>query len=292
MFEGCSIDKRCAEALSSAVRSGRLSHAVILEGGDDGTRFSVAKILAAALVCTGEEPPCGVCRACKKAQNGSHPDIHFLEKEEKSAFIKVDAVRALKEQAMLLPNDGEQSVFVIHEAQYMNVQAQNALLKILEEPAAHVHFLLTVQSRASLLETIRSRSTAYALLPFDAAPASQEADKAKQAAADVLRGLCGNEFELLSACAVFQKDKALLQDALPVMELILRDALRFGSDTVPLTQEQALAGRLQQTFTPKKLLLLREIARDLLDATRANANQNLTATALSALFYEIKERVD
>lgn len=292
MFEGLSIDAKSARALESAVQSGRLSHAVLLEGGDAETRLAAAKELARAIVCTGEEKPCGHCRACKKAQSDNHPDIHLLQKDEKSAFIKVDAVRALKEQAMLLPNDGEHSAFIVREAQFMNVQAQNALLKILEEPARHVHFLLTAESKAALLETIRSRVTDFDLGQSGALPQTQEGQAGEEAAAAVLRGLCADEFELLCACAVFQKDKALLQQALPAMELILRDALLCGSAAQPMTGETALALQLHRTLTPQKLLRLREKSGELLAAVRANANQNLTATALSALFYEIKERED
>ncbi len=289
MFEGLSVDALCAEALTGAVNGGRLSHAVILEGGDAETRRLAALALAKAIVCTGTPKPCGVCRACKKADSGNHPDIHLLEKDEKSAFIKVDAVRTLKEQAMLLPNDGEQSVFLVLEAQFMNVQAQNALLKILEEPAAHVHFILTAESKAALLETIRSRATGYLLQQSVTAPPDQQAGQGAEAAAAVLRGLCGNEFELLSACAVFQKDKALMQQALPAMELLLRDALLFGTAAAPLAGDAALAKRLHGSFTEKQLLQMRTVVGELLEATRANANQNLTATALSALLYETKE---
>ena len=289
MFEGLSIDAKCADALRLAVQKGRLSHAVVLEGADAETRLAAAKQLAGAIVCTGGEKPCGVCRACKKAASGNHPDIHLLEKDDKSAFIRVDAVRALREQAMLLPNDGDCSVFLVAEAQNMNVQAQNALLKMLEEPARHVHFILTAESKAALLETIRSRCTAYALRQNDRA-VPQDASQAEQAAAAVLRGLCGNEFELLSACAVFQKDKALLLDTLPEIELLLRDALVCNTAAAPMTRDADLVHRLHGTFTAQKLMQLREAAGELLFAVRANANQNLTAASLSAMFYEIKER--
>ena len=291
MFEGLSIDAKIAAALQQAVQNGRLSHAVILEGADAETRKAAAKELAQAIVCTGEVPPCGVCRSCKKAQSGNHPDIHFLEKDEKSAFLKVDAVRALKELAMLLPNDGERSVFVIGEAQFMNVQAQNALLKILEEPAKHVHFILTADSKSVLLETIRSRATSFSLQQSDVSPALQS-EEGKEAARAVLQALCGTELDLLTACAVFQKDKTLLQAALGEMELILRDSLLSGTAAAKLTAEDALSQKLRGQFTTGKLLQMRAQLGELLSATRANANQNLTATALSALLYETKERVD
>ena len=289
MFEGLFVDSACAETLTHAVNSGRLPHAVILEGGDEETRRLAAKELAKAIVCTGAQKPCGGCRGCKKADSGNHPDIHLLEKDEKSAFIKVDAVRALKEQAMLLPNDGDHSVFIVLEAQNMNVQAQNALLKILEEPAGHVHFILTAESKAALLETIRSRATGYLLRQSDGASTSEQAKQGAEAAAAVLKALCGNEFELLCACGVFQKDKALLQLALPAMELILRDALLCTTAASPLSQDAGLSQRLHNSFTQDQLLSMRELVGELMESTRSNANQNLTATALSALLYEIKE---
>lgn len=164
MFEGIAVSDSFKNRMESAVQSGRLSHALILEGGDSETRLSAAKEIAKAIVCTSDgDKPCGKCTGCKKCDSMSHPDVHFLFKDDSVANIKVDQIRQLKHDAMLLPNDCDKSVFIIHEAQYMNPQAQNALLKVFEEPADYVTFILTCNSKSAFLETITSRATDYIL---------------------------------------------------------------------------------------------------------------------------------
>ena len=204
MFEQLAVDPHTRRAIDDAVQQNRLPHALILEGGDDETRLAAACEIAMALVCESAGPkPCGVCPKCRKAKAGSHPDLYRIEPEKEGAFIKVDAIRTLKTHALLRPNDGEKSVFIIREAQMMNVQAQNALLKILEEPAPHVCILLTCPSKAALLETILSRATAFSLSNETAAA---EADA--RTAGALLKTLCaGNELELLLALAPLQKDR-------------------------------------------------------------------------------------
>ena len=80
-----------------------------------------------------------------------------------------------------------------------------------------------------------------------------------------------------------------MQQALPAMELILRDALLCATAAAPLSQEAELSKHLHRSFTQSQLLRMRGVVGELLEATRSNANQNLTATALSSLLYEIKE---
>ena len=284
MFESLRIDPRAADALQNGVRQRRLPHAVLLEGADSETRFQAAKELAQAIVCTKSEPPCGLCRACRKALANSHPDIHFLQKEDGDAFIKVDAVRALKAQAMLLPNDGERCVFVISEAQDMNVQAQNALLKILEEPAPHVCFLLTCESSGALLETIRSRASLYTLQSADLSSGGQSEQAAQTAKAFLGALVDGNELDLLRESAVLLKDKTLFQDMMAQLQLLLRDALVADCGIAPLGEEEALSKKLRMRLTKDKLLRMIEEAAAFSQASKANANQNLTVTALCSSF--------
>lgn len=289
MFSNLKISSQCAEAIKQGIHSGRLSHALILEGSNAETRLLAAKEIAKALVCVGDTKPCGACRPCKKAESGNHPDI-FLTEKGSSSMIKVDTIRELKEKAMLLPNDGEKSVFIISEAQYMNVQAQNALLKILEEPSPHVCFILTCETKSAFLDTIISRATAYYLSNEEyGAQGEANFEEAKKCAENLLTVLCrGNELDFLKKTAPFQKDKALFKTALSMLIPLLRDSLVVDSKVNLIADNRELALLLRQSFTPQKLMQFKDTAEELLSGIDRNANHNLQITGLCSAFYSIK----
>lgn len=157
-------------ALSGMLRTGRIPHAVILEGAGGLGKTTLARILAAAAVCSGEgDIPCGRCGNCRLAAEDIHPDITFVRPAGQT--LSVDAVRQVRQDAYTLPHQAPRRVFVFPAADAMTEQAQNALLKILEEPPEYVVFLLLTESAARLLSTIRSRSTVCTL----SAPGREEA---------------------------------------------------------------------------------------------------------------------
>ena len=122
-----------------------------------------AKMLAGAAVClAGHDVPCGVCRGCRKAASGSHPDIiPVVRQTDRNGNLRreltVDQIRELAADAQVLPNEAERKVYIIEEAELMNLNAQNAALKLLEEPPATVIFVLCAVNSNQLLETVRSR---------------------------------------------------------------------------------------------------------------------------------------
>lgn len=268
----------------------KLSHALIFEGADEITRLSAAKEVAAALVCKGEDKPCKSCNACLKAMKDSHPDIHILSKEKDSTMIKVDAVREIKARALIFPNEGTKSVFIISEAQYMNPQAQNALLKIFEEPSPHVCFILTCGSKSSLLDTVISRATSYTLGEEISSAEKGEDDKAALIAAELISSLTGDsEFDFLKSTACFVKDKKLFREVIERMISFSRDALILQSGGRELLNGEREETRLlKNRFTQKKTLELTEALKDLAADLDSSANLNLTVTRFSSVLYGIK----
>ncbi|MCM1364832.1 MAG: hypothetical protein NC122_08935 [Faecalibacterium sp.] len=294
MFDNISISRNQASEIEHAIKSGRLSHALILEGADEAARLQTAKEIAKAVVCSGDNKPCGSCSACRKAESGNHPDIHYLKKDEKASMIKVDEIRALREKAMLLPNDGDKSVFIIEEAQLMGVQAQNALLKIFEEPAKHVCFILTCASKSSLLDTVISRATSYYLSHEDyyAKEDNQLLEAARQTAAELAVTLCEkNEFEFLKKTAAFQKDKPLFKAVLSALIPIFRDALVVSGKDIELISGQAdAAKKLSVYFTAQKLISYIEHTQKMIDSCEAAANHNLLITRFCSVLYDLKTK--
>ncbi len=288
MFENIDVIPSFRNTVSSAVASGKLSHALIFEGSSQEIRLSAAKETAKAILCKGDIRPCGNCSACHKVSIDSHPDLHIISKQ--GAMIKVDEIRDIKEKAKVYPNDGDKSVFIICEAQNMNPQAQNALLKIFEEPARHVSFILTCPSKSSLLETITSRATAYFTGEDTGEENSEANEKAKALASELLMTMVKeNELQFIKKTAVFQKDKLLLASVLRNMEPILRDALILSvAGKELISDEKETAENLRTALTQKKLMLLLGEIQSLRDSAESSANHNLTLTRLSSILYSIK----
>lgn len=150
----------------SAQGEGRgLSHAYLICGAEGSGKKTLARLLAAAMVCTDEgEKPCFHCSACKKAMGSIHPDIITVTGEG-GKDITVGQIRALRTDAYIRPNEAQRKIYLILNAQTMNANAQNAVLKLLEEGPPYAAFLLLTDNPAALLTTIRSRCETLSLAP-------------------------------------------------------------------------------------------------------------------------------
>lgn len=147
------------------IRENSLSHAYILEGPTGSGRHTVALLAAAALACHKKNDknsplPCLECPSCKKIIEGKSPDVIYINREDK-ATLGIDIARFIKEDVRVLPNDLEDKIYIVEEADRMTSQAQNAILLTLEEPPSFVHFFLLCDDASSLLETIRSRAPIF-----------------------------------------------------------------------------------------------------------------------------------
>lgn len=153
--------------LTAAAGSEHLCHAYLLHGPAGTGKRTLAKRLAAAILCTGKERPCGVCASCVKLAHGSHPDFFYYEGKRGANAIHIDFVRWMRQDAFVKPNDGTYKVYLIPYAEDFSTQAANALLKVLEGPPAHAVFILTADRRERVIETIRSRCIQLAVYPAD-----------------------------------------------------------------------------------------------------------------------------
>lgn len=144
--------------LREAMQRGRLAHAYLFAGPSGVGKALTARHLAAALVCArGTDDSCGTCPQCAKALSDSHPDVRWYRPEGAARQIKIERVRELREQAGLLPYEAARKVFVIDEADRMNRQSENCLLKTLEEPTPTSVLVLVTDAPDSLLPTTLSR---------------------------------------------------------------------------------------------------------------------------------------
>lgn len=268
--------------LAGLLDDDRFPHAVLIESGTAQERKKLARLIAQALVCTAPgEHPCGKCAACQKAAAQAHPDILEAEGGEAARSFHIETVRELREDVFILPNEAPRKVYLLLNAQSMSPQAQNALLKVLEEPPSYAVFLLACDSKTKMLATILSRVTAVTL----DAPAQELTAAAgkKEARANDLAGqmACAvaapSEFPLLALTGKLEKDKELTAACLARMTLLFREAVRVSCG---MESADETAGRLAGALSQERLLAVLEALDALSGGILKNANQNLLITRL------------
>lgn len=240
--------------LNGFLRQGRMPHAFLIEGPAGCGKKTMAQIIAQSILCTANEKPCGLCLPCIKVEKQIHPDVSILSVPPGKKQFPVDTVRALRERASIAPNESEYKLYILEQAHMMNNEAQNALLKLLEEPPPSVKLILLCENRSMMLPTILSRVICISLevpgveqcaallhrmvperdeqLCLAAAAgaggnvgrALSQLDEAKpsKCAADA-RGLCqamaqGNRYDCLRIFASYDKDREGLLQTFSLLE--------------------------------------------------------------------------
>lgn len=155
------------EHLKKAIESDHVSHAYILTGETGMGRKSLANAFAMTLLCEkGKSEPCMECHACKQVMSSNHPDLIFVG-HEKPGSIGVDDIRLqLHDTIMIRPYSSYYKIYIVDEAEKMTVQAQNALLKTIEEPPAYAIIMLLTTNQEAFLPTILSRCVQLKLKPL------------------------------------------------------------------------------------------------------------------------------
>ncbi len=245
--------------LSDIMKHHALPHAVIIDGAKGTGKATLADIIAQYCVCTSEQTkPCGVCSGCMKAEKHIHPDIFIAD-----STLSVDAVRKIRSSAYIVPNEAPMKVYILLNCDKMLAPAQNALLKILEEPPANVQFIMTVQSASSMLATVRSRSRIFSLFPAGIREAAQIAaahfpDKSPEEvshAAQICDGNIGMTLRMLQNGG---------EEALRLAEEIFQ-AITLSSEYPLLTLTGQLAS--DRAFAVSVLDCMTEIAADCVKAS-------------------------
>lgn len=288
-----------------AVTSERPPHALLLVGPTGVGKTTLALDLAAGLLCLAADPaerPCRECAACHKVAHGNHPDLHRIAPEGAGQQIRVAQVQALSTDLALLPLEGRFRVAIIENAQRLNIDAQNALLKTLEEPPARVALILAADDSAGLLPTVVSRCARARLGPVATEPMTAllaERGLADASRAASLTRLASGRPGVAMALAA-QPEATIVQSRLAaaLLDLLGADRRRrlaappeLLADAIELLR--ATSGRADEDEAPPRrsaaatkvspaerraaatqlLAVWREVARDLAVATRGGARE-------------------
>lgn len=166
-FETIIGNERAIGLLTSSIEQGRVAHAYLFAGPAGVGKGLVAREVAKALNCErGETHPCDECVTCRKIDHGTHPDVLWFRPAGAMRIIRVEQVAELLQAASFRPYEGRWKVFILVDADRLNVQSQNKVLKTLEEPAPDTAIILTSAAPEALLPTIRSRCQRIAFHPI------------------------------------------------------------------------------------------------------------------------------
>lgn len=314
------------EHFHNALTSGKISHAYIINGEKAAGKEFIAKIFAQALQCEkGGTEPCQECHSCKQALSDNQPDIIRIT-HEKPNTISVDDIRAqINNDVAIKPYSSPYKVYIMNEAEKMTVQAQNAILKTLEEPPEYAVIILLTTNVNALLPTILSRCVVLNMKPVadelvrkflmeqmqipdykaevcvafargnvgraKALASSEEFDNVKAEALSLLKYIQDMElYEMIAAIKKINDYKLEVNDYLDIMVIWYRDVLLFkatnDSNHLVFGEEiQALRKVAQRSSYEGIERVIQALDKA---KNRLNANVNFELT-MELLFLEIKE---
>lgn len=309
-------NEQLKQRLLTTLDSGKLSHCYLISGPAGSGKRTLARLLSAAMQCAAPSAPCMVCTPCRKVLSGNHPDVITVDEPEKKQ-VPVELIRQTRADLFIRPNEGQKKIFIIPRAQDMNAAAQNALLKILEEPPHYGVFLLLAETPEKLLPTIRSRCSELHMTPLDdttlrAGLAARCPDRSQDELDAVMRksgGFLGQAIALLASaesvtpqavrfaqvyaehdvlgllelfCSMERMKRNQLAPVLEQMRQLLLDALkaRSGSPTTSAAIRAIAARR-----TPRALLDACQVLQTALDDCWANVG---VANICAGLFVQLR----
>lgn len=239
------MDRAAAAQIRGAARRGALTHALLFTGSGD--RAAAARFAAAAMECTAEDKPCGVCASCRKVREDIHPDVTRVQDVEHKN-IAVDVIRAVRTDAYIRPNEGARKVYIFEDCSLLTEQDQNVLLKTVEEGPPYAAFLFCAENSAAVLQTLRSRCVELKLRPENGGPAPEESETALALCRAVGQKKRGSAAELLVELERRKIDREQLRSVLEQAHGLFAQALLLSYGQ----RSQGEAGKTAQ-FLAKNL---------------------------------------
>lgn len=210
------------ELLKNTIKAKKIVNGYIFSGSGNTKNYEYAKLFAKMILClNGEDGYCGKCKSCLMFDDDNHSDYFEINKDSTES-IKIDEIRNMQEKIIERPITSSKKVYVINNAENMTVEAQNCLLKTLEEPPEFITIILVANNENTILPTIKSRCTKVAFTEENAKELSEE-DKQRY---ETLEKIFGNiekykSIDLLNKVDVLYKDKDNIFESLDFINIIL-----------------------------------------------------------------------
>lgn len=293
--------------------SGRIVHAYLFTGAAGAGKRTLSDLFAQSLICTGEgDKPCHVCHACIQFKTGNHPDIIRIQREKDKTGVSIDQIRNMQDELKVKPYQAGRRICIIEDAHTLKDQAQNALLKTLEEPPANTLIFLLAENTNAVLPTILSRCQTLRVdrlsrneaaqilmdrlkLPRDealvlAALSQGNPGKALSLAEDedyrskrasLLEGMkLAGTYKILDLAAVFIDNKEKYDELLDVLVLWARDLLLLHetntADLIINVDKISMLNEQSKVFTSKALQDIIELIEKSRKIIKSNGNYQLT----------------
>lgn len=248
----------------------RVVNSLLIFGEKGLGKKTAADYISASLLCEqGNGTPCGECKSCKMILHKTHPDVIYAVPSGKSGNYKIDTLREIVENAPILPNEGRFKIYIIADMDNTLVPAQNALLKLIEEPPDHCVIILTAGSRSSLLPTIISRVVSLSVHEVSDDSCEKALAQYGYKTEDIrkcIEILGGN----IGKCKSYLDGEDIV-DAVTITKNIT-DAVISGDEYLMLKEFSELTGAKPMTLTVLKLLC--EVIRDAMSA-QAGCSENI-----------------
>lgn len=302
--------------LQTLFATNKVPHAILIDGAKGLGKKTLANIIAKTAVCSNLSSglTCENCLNCKKAQKDIHPDIIRPEKSGVLQGYSISTVRQVRADAYISPNEASRKVYIFTDVDNMGIPAQNAILKVLEEPPRNVMFIFTCISPTSLLPTVRSRLQQFSLrlvshvdmLQYLEENCTENSTKNLSEIANIANGNIGlaldllassdfeaiastanelaqnigspREFDFVTIVSKISDDRKKIAKVLTFLEPILKDALLLVSG-VNLNKSDA-SKRLSEEFSPKQILKLVDVVAQ----TKIYLDKNISTSISSAYF--------
>ena len=295
-FEALLGNGRLKENLTESLSKGHISHCYLISGPLGSGKHTLARLLAAAILCQGRDKPCMICTPCRKVLDGNHPDYITVDDPEKKT-VPVELIRQARADMFIQPNESDHKIYQFPRAQDMGIPGQNALLKVLEEPPSYGVFLLLTDNPEKLLPTVRSRCTELKMqaLPPETLQKQLREDFPKASPEDIEAamsrsgGFLGQARTLLSEGAEIPPQTEQFVEAFGK-----RDALLLTQVLVPMEKwkREALSEILRQWLEILEGALMSRSGGGAVSALSRELAQRRTASELYSGVTALKKALD
>lgn len=307
------------EPIKAMVTHGRTAHGFLLTGEKGVGKKTCALYIAKSILCENSRNgvPCGVCRQCKRIDEGTHPDVITPERSGKTLVYKAETIREMYDDAYTMPNDCDAKIYILPDCESLQERTQNILLKLIEEPPDYAYFIFTAQSKGTFLPTILSRVITLGIPECsdeECAAALREkgiyTEEQIKSAAEAFHGNIGrcescldgegleaaelcrkivacmassDEYGLCRVLAEIGENRDNVKDILVMLDKVMRDVCEvrlYGENAVFIGCCKDGAKKLAERMSFKKALHIHEIIGKNINYCNANINVPLAMSAL------------